>query len=79
MFFLFDMQEEWTWNISNNYIIKSDGYIKLKYIQISLGGDHNQKFSPKKWHFKVTHKNDLFKEQFWGIPIVAMFDKILIG
>ena len=30
------MQEEWTWNISNNYIIKSDVYIKLKYIQISL-------------------------------------------
>ena len=29
------MQEEWTWNISNNYIIKSDVYIKLKYIQIS--------------------------------------------
>ena len=32
MFFMF----EWTWNISNNYIIKSDVYIKLKYIQISL-------------------------------------------
>ena len=30
------MQEEWTWNISNNHIIKSDVYIKLKYIQISL-------------------------------------------
>ena len=30
------MQEEWTWNISNNYIIKSDVFIKLKYIQISL-------------------------------------------
>ena len=24
MFFIFDMKEEWTWNISNNYIIKSD-------------------------------------------------------
>ena len=36
MFFIFDMQEEWKWNISNNYIIKSDVYIKLKYIQISL-------------------------------------------
>ena len=36
MFFIFDMQEEWTWNISNNHIIKSDVYIKLKYIQISL-------------------------------------------
>ena len=36
MFFIFDMQEEWTWNISNNYIIKSDVCIKLKYIQISL-------------------------------------------
>ena len=30
------MQEEWTWNISNNHIIKSDVYIKLKYIRISL-------------------------------------------
>ena len=30
------MQEEWTWNFSNNYIIKSDVRIKLKYIRISL-------------------------------------------
>ena len=30
------MQEEWTWNISNNHIIKSDVYIKLKYTQIYL-------------------------------------------
>ena len=30
------MQKEWTWDISNNYIIKSDVFIKLKYIQISL-------------------------------------------
>ena len=22
MFFIFDVQEEWIWNISNNYIIK---------------------------------------------------------
>ena len=22
MFFIFDVQEEWTWNISNNYIIE---------------------------------------------------------
>ena len=36
MFFIFDMQEEWTWNISNNQIIKSDAYMKLKYIRISL-------------------------------------------
>ena len=33
---MFDMQEEWMWSISNNHIIKSDVYIKLKYIQISL-------------------------------------------
>ena len=33
---MFDMQGEWTWNISNNYMIKSDVCIKLKYIQISL-------------------------------------------
>ena len=36
MFFIFDIQEEWTWNISNNYIIKSIVCIKLKYIWISL-------------------------------------------
>ena len=36
MLFIFDMQEEWTWNISNNYIIKFDVYLKLKYTQISL-------------------------------------------
>ena len=30
------MHEELTQNISNNHIIKSDVYIKLKYIQISL-------------------------------------------
>ena len=36
MFFIFDMQVEWTWTISNNYIIKSDVYIKLRYIQIFL-------------------------------------------
>ena len=36
MFFIFDMQEKWTWNISNNYIIKSDLCIKLKYIWIYL-------------------------------------------
>ena len=34
MLFIFDIQEEWTWNISNNYIIKSDVYIKLKYIHL---------------------------------------------
>ena len=36
MFFIFDMQEEWTWNISNNHIIKSNVYIELKYIWMSL-------------------------------------------
>ena len=36
MFFILDVQEEWTWNISNNYIIKSYEYIKLKYIRIPL-------------------------------------------
>ena len=36
MFFIFDMQEEWTWNISNNYIIKSDINMKLKYIRIYI-------------------------------------------
>ena len=30
------MQGEWTWNISNNHIIKSDVYIRPKYIRISL-------------------------------------------
>ena len=37
MFFTFDMQKAWTWNIPYNYIIKSDVCIKLKYIQIPLG------------------------------------------
>ena len=36
MLFIFDMQEEWTQNIYNNYVIKSDVCIKVKYIQISL-------------------------------------------
>ena len=36
MFFIFDVQEEWTWNISNNYIIKSDMCVNLKYIRKSL-------------------------------------------
>ena len=31
-----DMKEERTWNISNNYVIKSDVYIKLKLIRIYL-------------------------------------------
>ena len=35
-FYLFGVQEEWTWNISNNYIIKSDVCIKLKYIWMLL-------------------------------------------
>ena len=35
MFFIFDVQEKRTWNISDNYI-KSDVCIKLKYIQIYL-------------------------------------------
>ena len=35
MFLLFDMQEEWTCNISNKYFNKSDVCIKLKYIWIS--------------------------------------------
>ena len=34
MFFIFDVQEEWVWNISNNYNIKFDVCIKLKYIQM---------------------------------------------
>ena len=36
MFFIFAMQEERTWDISNNYAIKSDACIKLKYIRISV-------------------------------------------
>ena len=36
MFFIFDMLEEWAWNISNNYIIKYDMCIKLKYIRMSV-------------------------------------------
>ena len=36
MFFIFDMQKEWTQNIPYYYIIKSGVCIKLKYIQTSL-------------------------------------------
>ena len=36
MFFIFDMQEEWIWNNSNNYIIKSDVYAKLIFRYISI-------------------------------------------
>ena len=36
MFLIFAMQEERPGNISNNLIIKSDVYLKLKYIRISL-------------------------------------------
>ena len=36
MFSMVDMKEERTWNISNNYVIKSDVYIKLKLIRIYL-------------------------------------------
>ena len=28
MFFIFDMQDEWTWSISNNYIIKSEKLLR---------------------------------------------------
>ena len=41
MFFIFDLHDEWTWNISNNCIIKSDVCIKLKYIRISLDIYHH--------------------------------------
>ena len=34
MFFIFDMQEEWTWNISNNHIIKSGVYKTKKHPNI---------------------------------------------
>ena len=36
MLFIFDTQEEWTWNIPNNHINKSDVSTKLKHIQIFL-------------------------------------------
>ena len=35
--------------------------------------DHNKKLRPKR---DKNDKNDLLKEQFWGLTIVAMFDKI---
>ena len=36
MFFMFGVQQEWTWSISDNYISKSDVCIKLKYIRMLL-------------------------------------------
>ena len=34
MFFIFDMQEEWAWNISNNHIIKCGVYKTKKHPNI---------------------------------------------
>ena len=48
MFFIFDLQEEWTWNISNNYIIKSDECIKLKYIRISVDMSYHAEAKKRK-------------------------------
>ena len=72
MFFIVDMQEEWAWNIANNYIIKSDVYIKLKYVWISYHALNQKKEEndistmktyqmPNKWQYltciKVSFSN----------------------
>ena len=57
MFFIFDMQEEWTWKISNNRIIKSDVFIKLKYFRISL--DIYQHISNHAQNKKKKEENDI--------------------
>ena len=72
MFFIVDMQEEWAWNIANNYIIKSDVYIKLKYVWISYHAQNQKKEEndistmktyqmPNKWQYltciKVSFSN----------------------
>ena len=54
MYFIFDIQEEWTWNISNNHIIKSNVCMKLKYIQVSL--DISQYIS---YHAKAKKRKKL--------------------
>ena len=58
MFFIFVMQEEWTWNISN-YIIKSDVCIKLQYIQISLDIYHDISYraESKKEEINIIYEN----------------------
>ena len=62
MFFMFDMQEEWTWNISNNHIIKSDVYIKLKYIWIFLDiYQHMRRIKKKEENNILTMKHTKWK------------------
>ena len=62
MFLIFDIQEEWTWNISNNNIIKSDMCIKLKYIWISLDiYQHISCHAESKRRKKLTFNNQLWK------------------
>ena len=57
------MEKEWTWNIFNNHIIKSDVYIKLRYTQISLDKYqhisyhvHNPKKKKKKEENSISTK-----------------------
>ena len=57
MFFIFNMQQKWTWIISNNYIIKSAESIKLKYIWISL--DIYQRISYHAQNKKNMEENNL--------------------
>ena len=76
MFFIVDMQEEWAWNIANNYIIKSDVYIKLKYVWISYHAQNQKKEEndistmktyqmPNKWQYltciKVSFSNKILQ------------------
>ena len=51
-FFLFDMQEEWTWNIPNNYIIKSDVWSLVIYQHISYHAESKKgrNISTRKTH-----------------------------
>ena len=54
MLFILDVQEEWTWNISNNKIIKSDVYIELKYIRISLDTYQHISYAQNQKRKKIT-------------------------
>ena len=73
------MEEEWTWNISSNYIIKSDVCRKLKYIQISLDiyeliTYHAESKERKKLTYQLCKHNEVTP---WSFIIIKFIWTIL--
>ena len=60
------MQEELTWNISNDHIVKSDVHIKLKYIRISL--DIHQRISCHAQNQKKKKENNISTMKTYQMP-----------